>query len=42
MRLKRVHNNKYGYDAVKYVNAREKVAITCHRHGIFYQTPNGI
>ena len=36
---KRVHNGKYDYDNAKYVNAREKGAIKCHRHGIFYQTP---
>lgn len=34
-----VHNNRYGYDRVVYVNAQEKVVITCHTHGIFWQSP---
>lgn len=35
-----VHGNKYGYDLVEYKSSREKVAILCHEHGVFFQTPN--
>lgn len=35
-----VHNNKYIYDKVEYVNNRTKVCIICPEHGEFMQTPN--
>ncbi len=34
------HNGKYNYDKVVYINAGEKVIITCPIHGDFEQTPN--
>lgn len=33
----KVHNNKYDYSLVNYVNARTKVKIICPTHGIFEQ-----
>ena len=36
----RIHNNKYDYSKVKYVNNRTKVCIICHEHGEFLQTPH--
>ena len=35
-----VHNNKYDYSKVEYVNAITKVCIVCPIHGEFWQTPN--
>lgn len=35
-----LHNNKYNYDKVIYVNSKIKVIITCPFHGDFLQTPN--
>lgn len=35
-----IHNNKYLYDKVNYVNTSIKVTITCPIHGDFEQTPN--
>lgn len=35
-----VHNNKYNYDLVVYVNHSTKVQIICPDHGIFLQSPN--
>jgi hypothetical protein len=34
------HNNKYNYDKVIYTGAKEKITITCPKHGDFIQTPN--
>lgn len=34
-----IHNFKYSYDKVNYVNSRTKVCITCPNHGDFFQTP---
>ena len=36
----KVHNGKYDYSKVKYVNAKTKVCIICPEHGEFWQTPN--
>lgn len=36
---KAIHNNLYNYNLVKYVNRSTKVAITCKKHGVFYQSP---
>ncbi len=36
-----VHNNKYDYSLVEYVNSKVKVKIICPEHGIFEQIPNG-
>jgi len=35
-----IHNNKYDYTLVNYVNTRTKVKIICPIHGEFSQTPN--
>jgi hypothetical protein len=35
-----IHGNKYTYDFVNYTNAITKVRILCHKHGLFFQTPN--
>lgn len=35
-----IHNNKYDYSKVNYVNNHTKVTITCPIHGDFDQTPN--
>lgn len=35
-----VHNNKYDYSLVEYVNAHTKVKIICPIHGEFIQEPN--
>ena len=35
----KVHNFKYDYSRVNYVNANIKVLITCREHGDFPQTP---
>ena len=34
-----VHNNKYDYSEVKYINARTNVIIICKQHGSFLQLP---
>lgn len=35
-----IHNNKYNYDLVEYINARTKVTIICPIHGNFEQIPD--
>jgi hypothetical protein len=35
----KVHNNKYDYSKVNYVNSSTKVEIICPTHGSFFQTP---
>ena len=35
-----IHNNRYDYSKVDYVNNSTKVDIFCHKHGIFKQNPN--
>lgn len=35
----KIHNGKYKYDKVKYINNKTKVIITCQRHGDFTQIP---
>jgi len=37
---KKVHNDKYDYSLVDYINNKVKVKIICPIHGIFEQTPN--
>lgn len=34
-----VHDNKYDYSKIEFVNAYEKVEIVCPEHGSFWQTP---
>lgn len=38
-RATEVHNNKYSYENVIYINTKEKVSITCPEHGDFEQSP---
>ena len=35
-----VHNNKYDYSLVNYINNKTKIKIICKLHGIFEQTPD--
>jgi len=35
----KVHNNKYGYSKMEYVNRETKIAIICPDHGEFQQKP---
>ena len=37
---KEIHDNKYDYSKVKYINANTKVCIICPMHGEFFQTPH--
>ena len=39
-RANEVHNGKYDYSKVEYVNNRTKVCIICKEHGEFWQTPD--
>ena len=32
-----VHKDKYSYEESKYLGGKEKIAITCKTHGLFYQ-----
>jgi hypothetical protein len=36
----KIHNNKYNYNQVLYVNKRTKISIICPIHGEFTQTPD--
>ena len=35
-----VHNNKYNYSKVTYINNCTKIEIICNLHGTFYQAPS--
>lgn len=35
-----IHNNRYDYSKVEYVDAKTKVCIICPEHGEFWQTPD--
>lgn len=39
-RANEIHNSKYDYSRVKYVNNRTKIEIICPEHGVFLQTPD--
>ena len=39
-KAQQIHNNKYDYSKVKYINNRTKVCIICPIHGEFWQTPH--
>lgn len=39
-KAKKVHNDKYDYTKLVYVNAKTKVCISCPKHGEFYQLPS--
>ena len=38
-RSNNIHNNKYDYSKVEYVNNKTKVCIICPEHGEFWQSP---
>ncbi len=35
-----IHDNKYNYNLIKYINSKTKIEIICPIHGIFKQTPS--
>ena len=35
-----IHNNKYDYSLVDYIDTKTKIKIICKEHGIFEQTPS--
>ena len=37
--INKVHNGKYDYSKVKYINANTKICIICPKHGEFWQKP---
>ena len=39
-KVKEIHNNKYDYSKVNYIDSTEKICIICPEHGEFWQTPN--
>ena len=39
-RANKIHNNKFDYSKVNYVNSRTKVCVICLEHGEFWITPN--
>ena len=39
-KAKEIHNDKYDYSKVEYVNSSTKVCIICPKHGEFWQTPS--
>lgn len=39
-RAKEIHNNKYDYSKVEYINAITKIMILCPEHNEFLQTPH--
>ena len=38
-KAKVIHDNKYDYSLVDYINSNTKVVISCERHGVFTQKP---
>lgn len=38
--FRKKHGDKYDYDDIDYVNNTTKIAINCHKHGVFFQTPS--
>lgn len=39
-KAKKIHDNKYDYSKVSYVNSKTKICVICPEHGEFWQTPN--
>lgn len=39
-KAKEIHNSKYNYDKVNFINTVQKVIITCPEHGDFLQKPS--
>ena len=40
LKFEKVHKNRFLYDKVSYSNNKEKVVITCKKHGDFKQSPS--
>jgi very-short-patch-repair endonuclease len=40
IKINKIHNNKYDYSIVNYINNKTKIEIICKEHGIFEQKPN--
>ena len=40
LRSNKIHENKYNYSKVEYINSITKVCIICPEHGKFWQTPH--
>ena len=40
IKAKEIHNDRYDYSLVNYINTKTKVKIICLEHGEFEQTPN--
>lgn len=38
IRAEKIHNGKYDYGCVKWINTKEKICIVCPIHGEFYQS----
>jgi hypothetical protein len=36
----KIHNNKYDYSLINYINSKTKIKIICPKHGIFEQGPS--
>ena len=36
----KIHENRYDYSKVNYINAKTKIKIICREHGEFHQTPS--
>ena len=39
-KAEQIHNNKYDYSKVEYINNKAKVCIICPEHGEFWQRPD--
>ena len=39
-KAKKIHEDKYDYSLVKYINNKTPIQIICKKHGIFWQLPN--
>lgn len=39
-RCKKIHDDKYTYEKVNYVDSHTKIIVTCRKHGDFETTPN--
>ena len=37
-----IHNNKYDYSLVEYIDNKTKVKIICPEHGVFEQRPSRV
>lgn len=38
-KAKKIHNNKYDYSLINYINSDTKIKIICPQHGVFEQKP---